>query len=41
MAYELHSPKRPAYGSRIVRLYVGLESVEDLQADLGQALETV
>jgi cystathionine beta-lyase len=41
MAYDLHSPKRPAYGSRIVRLYVGLESVEDLQADLGQALETV
>jgi cystathionine beta-lyase len=41
MAYELHSPKRPAYGSRIVRLYVGLESVEDLQADLGQALTKV
>lgn len=38
MSYDLHSPKRPAYGSRIVRLYVGLESVDDLKADLTQAL---
>jgi cystathionine beta-lyase len=39
MAYDLVSPKRPAYGHRLVRLYVGLESVKDLQADLEQALE--
>jgi cystathionine beta-lyase len=39
MLYGLHSPKRPAYGSRLVRLYVGLESVDDLKADLTQALE--
>lgn len=39
MAYDLHSPKRPAYGSRIVRLYVGLESVDDLKADMAHALE--
>ena len=39
MAYDLHSPKRPAYGSRIVRLYVGLEDVEDLKKDLEQALQ--
>lgn len=39
MAYDLHSPKRPAYGARIVRLYVGLEDVQDLQNDLDQALE--
>jgi len=38
MAYDLHSPKRPAYGSRIVRLYVGLEDIEDLRKDLEQAL---
>jgi cysteine-S-conjugate beta-lyase len=38
MVYEIRSPQRPAYGSRLVRLYVGLESVEDLQADLEQAL---
>jgi cystathionine beta-lyase len=36
--YDLHSPKRPAYGHRLVRLYVGLESVEDLKADVEQAL---
>lgn len=41
MAYELGSPKRPAYGSRIVRLYVGLESLDDLQADLMQALKAM
>jgi cystathionine beta-lyase len=41
VAYELQSPKRPAYGHRLVRLYVGLESVEDLQADVEQALEKI
>lgn len=39
LAYELHSPKRPAYGDRLVRLYVGLESIDDLKADVEQALE--
>jgi cysteine-S-conjugate beta-lyase len=38
MAYQLESPKRPAYGHRIVRLYVGLEALDDLRADLEQAL---
>ncbi len=38
MAYDLHSPKRPNYGSRIVRLYVGLENVDDLKADIEQAM---
>jgi cysteine-S-conjugate beta-lyase len=38
MAYDLQSPKRPAYGSRLVRLYTGLESIEDLKADVEQAL---
>ncbi len=38
MAYELQSPKRPAYGARIVRLYVGLEDVQDLQRDVEAAL---
>ena len=33
-----HSPERPGYGNRLVRLNIGLESVEDLRADLGQAL---
>lgn len=41
MVYDLQSPKRPAYGSRIVRLYVGLESVDDLKADITQALESL
>ena len=41
MAYNLQSPKRPAYGSKIVRLYTGLESVEDLKADITQALESL
>jgi cystathionine beta-lyase len=39
MTYDLQSPKRPAYGSRLVRLYTGLESVEDLKSDVEQALE--
>lgn len=38
MTYDLQSPKRPAYGSRLVRLYTGLESIEDLTADVEQAL---
>src|SRR5205807_4485565 len=37
MTYDLHSPKRPNYGSRIVRLYIGLENIDDLKADLDQA----
>ncbi len=41
MAYTLNSPKRPAYGHRIVRLYAGLESIDDLKADLAQALGTL
>lgn len=41
MAYEIGSPKRPAYGSRIVRLYVGLESLDDLKSDLAQAFEAM
>ena len=39
MAYDLQSPKRPAYGSRIVRLYTGLEELGDLKTDLAQAFE--
>ncbi len=38
VAYDLHSPKRPPYGHRLVRLYVGLESIEDLKAEVEQAL---
>jgi cystathionine beta-lyase len=41
MAYDLHSPKRPNYGSRIVRLYIGLEEVEDLKDDIAQAMEAI
>lgn len=41
MVYALHSPKRPPYGSRLVRLYIGLESVDDLQEDIAQALEKI
>ncbi|HZD94678.1 MAG TPA: cystathionine beta-lyase [Candidatus Sulfotelmatobacter sp.] len=41
MAYDLQSPKRPAYGHRIVRLYTGLESIDDLKADTEQALATL
>jgi cysteine-S-conjugate beta-lyase len=39
MTYDLQSPKRPAYGSRLVRLYTGLEAIEDLIADVEQALD--
>lgn len=41
MAYDLRSPKRPAYGHRIVRFYIGLESVADLKADISRAMETM
>ncbi len=41
MTYDLQSPKRPAYGSRLVRLYTGLEDVDDLKADVEQALEKI
>jgi cysteine-S-conjugate beta-lyase len=40
VAYDFHAaPNRPDYGARIVRLNIGLEDVEDLRADLAQALE--
>jgi len=39
MAYDFVSDKRPDYGSRIVRLNIGLESLEDLKIDLTQAFE--
>jgi cysteine-S-conjugate beta-lyase len=38
MTYDLHSPNRPAYGSRLVRLYTGLETINDLVDDVEQAL---
>ena len=41
MTYDLQSPKRPAYGSRLVRLYTGLEAIEDLVADVKQALVAI
>jgi cystathionine beta-lyase len=41
MTYDLQSPKRPAYGSRLVRLYTGLEASEDLVADVEQALAAI
>ena len=41
MTYDLQSPKRPAYGSRLVRLYTGLEAIEDLVADVEQALGAI
>ncbi|MGC2694237.1 MAG: cystathionine beta-lyase [Candidatus Angelobacter sp.] len=41
MAYDLRSPKRPMYGHRIVRFYTGLESIDDLKADVEQALEAL
>ena len=41
MAYDLESPKRPAYGARLVRLYTGLEAIEDLKADVEQALRSI
>jgi len=42
VAYDFHSiPNRPDYGHRIVRLNIGLEDVNDLKADLAQALGTM
>jgi cystathionine beta-lyase len=41
MTYELSSPKRPLYAHRLVRLYTGLESIDDLKADVEQALATM
>jgi cystathionine beta-lyase len=42
VAYDFHStPGRPNYGHRIVRLNIGLEDVDDLKADLTQALESM
>ena len=42
VAYDFHSTRnRPDYGARIVRLNTGLEDVDDLKADLEQALEAV
>jgi len=38
MTYDLQSSKRPKYQHRLVRLYTGLESIEDLKADLQHAL---
>ena len=40
MTYDLEGATgRPDYGSRLVRLNIGLEDVEDLRRDLEQALE--
>jgi len=40
VAYDFHATRgRPDYGHRIVRLNIGLESVDDLKADLEQALD--
>lgn len=40
LAYDFHSiTNRPNYGHRIVRLNIGLEDVDDLKADLTQALD--
>lgn len=38
LAFDIQSPRRPAYGHRLVRLYTGLEATEDLIADVEQAL---
>jgi len=39
VAYDFgQNSARPKYGHRIVRLSIGLEDVEDLKADLEQAL---
>lgn len=39
MAYDFHpQSKRPEYGHRIVRLNVGLESLDDLKADVAESL---
>jgi cystathionine beta-lyase len=42
VAYDFQSAKnRPDYGHRIVRLNIGLEDMEDLRADLAQALQSM
>jgi len=42
VAYDFHATQnRPDYGHRIVRLNIGLEDLEDLRADLAQALESM
>ena len=42
VAYDFHSANnRPGYGHRIVRLNIGLEDVEDLRADMAQALQAM
>jgi cysteine-S-conjugate beta-lyase len=42
VAYDFGGdPVRPQYGHRIVRLSIGLEDVEDLNADLEQALRQI
>src|SRR5438270_1327 len=41
MTYDLRSPKRPMYEHRIVRLYTGLEDIDDLKGDVEQALSTL
>ena len=41
MAYDFQSDKRPDYGSRIVRLNIGLENIEDLREDLTQAFDKI
>jgi cysteine-S-conjugate beta-lyase len=42
VAYDFSSSThRPEYGARIVRLNIGLEDVNDLKADLAQALDAM
>ncbi len=42
VAYDFHGTRgRPEYGHRIVRLNIGLEHVEDLRADMEQALHSL
>jgi len=42
VAYDFHSTQsRPDYGHRIVRLNIGLEDVDDLQADLAHSLDSM
>ena len=39
MTYYFHgTPNRPDYDHRLVRLNIGLEDIEDLKADIEQAL---
>ena len=39
VSYDLHGADRPAYGHRLVRFTIGLESTSDLIADLERALD--